>query len=90
MFNGKEYLLEKSLTADFSLVRAWKGDRMGNLVYRKTVRNFNPMIAAAGKVTIAEVENLYEIGELDPNSIHTPSVYIHRSLKVNRKNELRD
>ncbi|WML45196.1 CoA transferase subunit A [Neobacillus sp. PS3-40] len=76
IFNGKEYLLEEALTADFSLVRAWKADRMGNLVYHKTARNFNPVIAAAGKVTIAEVEMLYGIGELDPNYIHTPSIYV--------------
>jgi 3-oxoacid CoA-transferase subunit A len=76
VFNGREYLLEEALTADFSLVRAWKGDKMGNLIYHKTARNFNPMIAAAGKVTIAEVETLYEIGELDANSIHTASIYV--------------
>jgi 3-oxoacid CoA-transferase subunit A len=81
VFNGKEYLLEEALTADFSLVRAWKGDKMGNLVYRKTARNFNPMIAAAGKVTIAEVEELIEIGELDPNSIHTPSIYVQTIIE---------
>ncbi|WP_433742983.1 CoA transferase subunit A [Falsibacillus pallidus] len=75
-FNGKEYLLEEAYTADFSLVRAWKADKMGNLIYNKTARNFNPMIAAAGKVTIAEVEELYEIGELNPNDIHTPSIYV--------------
>ncbi|MBD8003482.1 CoA transferase subunit A [Bacillus norwichensis] len=75
-FNGKEYVLEEALIADFSLVNAWKGDRMGNLVYRKTARNFNPMIAAAGKVTIAQVENLVDIGELDPGQIHTPSIYV--------------
>lgn len=75
-FNGKEYILEESLSADFSLVRAWKADRMGNLIYNKTARNFNPMIAAAGKVTIAEVEEMYETGELDPNTIHTPSIYV--------------
>lgn len=79
-FSGKEYLMEKALTADFSLVRAYKGDRMGNLIYNKTARNFNPMIAAAGKITIAEVENLYEIGELDPNEVHTPSIYIQRLI----------
>ena len=76
IFNGKEYVLEEAYTADFSLVRAWKGDTMGNLIYRKTARNFNPMIAAAGKVTIAEVEELYSPGELDPNQIHTPSIYV--------------
>ncbi|RST73738.1 CoA transferase subunit A [Siminovitchia acidinfaciens] len=75
-FNGKEYVLEEALTADFSLVNAWKGDKMGNLVYQKTARNFNPMIAAAGRVTIAQVENLVDIGELDPDCIHTPSIYV--------------
>lgn len=81
MFNGKEYLLEEALTADFSIVRAWKGDKMGNLVYHKTARNFNPMIAAAGRVTIAEVEHLYEAGELDPNSIHSPSIYVQSLIE---------
>jgi 3-oxoacid CoA-transferase subunit A len=81
VFNGKEYLLEEALIADFSLVRAWKGDKMGNLVYHKTARNFNPMIAAAGKVTIAEVEELLEIGDLDPNSIHTPSIYVQTIIE---------
>lgn len=81
VFNGREYLLEEALTADFSFVRAWKGDKMGNLVYHKTARNFNPMIAAAGKVTIAEVEILCEIGELDPNFIHTPSVYVQMIIE---------
>jgi len=81
IFHGKEYLLEEALVADFSLVRAWKADKMGNLVYHKTARNFNPMIAAAGKVTIAEVENLYEIGELDPNHIHTPSIYVQMLIE---------
>jgi len=81
MFNGKEYVLEAALTADFSLIRAWKGDKMGNLVYNKTARNFNPMIAAAGKVTIAEVEELYEIGDLDANFIHTPSIYVQRVIQ---------
>lgn len=76
IFNGKEYVLEESFTADFSLVRAEKADKIGNLIYNKTARNFNPMIAAAGTVTIAEVEQLYEIGDLDPNSIHTPSIYV--------------
>lgn len=80
-FNGKEYLLETALTADFSLVKAWKGDHMGNLVYYKTSQNFNPMMAAAGKVTIAEVEELVEPGELDPNYIHTPSIYVQRIIE---------
>ncbi|WJQ05824.1 CoA transferase subunit A [Geobacillus stearothermophilus] len=78
VFNGKEYILETALVADFSLVRARKGDKMGNLIYNKTARNFNPMMAAAGKVTIAEVEELVEIGELDPDHIHTPSIYVQR------------
>ncbi|QVY60242.1 CoA transferase subunit A [Cytobacillus gottheilii] len=81
IFNGKEYLLEEALKADFSLVRAWQGDKMGNLIYLKTARNFNPMIAAAGTVTIAEVEELKEIGELDPNSIHTPSIYVQGMIQ---------
>lgn len=80
VFNGKEYVLEEALTADFSLVRAWKADKMGNLIYNKTARNFSPMIAAAGKVTIAEVEELYENGQLDPNTIHTPSIYVQRLI----------
>lgn len=80
-FNGKEYVLEEALTADFSLVSAWKGDKMGNLIYRKTARNFNPMMAAAGKVTIAEVENLHETGELDPDCIHTPSIYVQGMIQ---------
>ncbi|WP_409270546.1 CoA transferase subunit A [Neobacillus sp. SCS-31] len=88
VFNGKEYLLEEALVADFSLVRAWKGDKMGNLVYRKTARNFNPMIAAAGKVTIAEVENLVEIGELDANSIHTPSIYVQAIIQGDQEKRI--
>ncbi len=75
-FDGKDYLLQKGLQADFSLVRAAKGDRHGNLVYNKTARNFNPMMAAAGKVTIAEVEELVEPGELDADAIHTPGIYV--------------
>jgi 3-oxoacid CoA-transferase subunit A len=77
-FAGRTYLLEHCLTADFAFVKAWKGDRMGNLVYRKTARNFNPMMATAAKVTIAEVEHLVEVGELDGDHIHTPSVYVKR------------
>jgi 3-oxoacid CoA-transferase subunit A len=88
MFSGKEYLLEEALTADFSIVRAWKGDKMGNLVYHKTARNFNPMIAAAGKVTIAEVENIYETGELDPDSIHTPSIYVQTLIEGNQEKRI--
>lgn len=88
MFNGKEYLLEEALTADFSIVRAWKGDKMGNLVYHKTARNFSPMIAAEGKVTIAEVEHLYEAGELDPDSIHTPSIYVQSLVEGNQEKRI--
>jgi 3-oxoacid CoA-transferase subunit A len=77
-FHGKKYLLEQWLRADFSIVKAWRGDTAGNLVYRGTARNFNPMMAAAGKVTIAEVEELVSPGELDPNQIHTPGIYVQR------------
>lgn len=80
VFGNKEYLLESGLTADFAIIKAWKGDRFGNLVYRKTARNFNPMMAAAGRITIAEVEELVETGELDPDQIHTPSVYVQRII----------
>lgn len=77
-FDGRTYLMERALTADFAFVKAWKGDKWGNLVYRKTARNFNPMMAAAAKVTIAEVEHLVEVGELDPDTVHTPSIYVKR------------
>jgi 3-oxoacid CoA-transferase subunit A len=77
-FNGKDYLLEYAFDADFAIVKAWKGDTAGNLVYRETARNFNPMMATAGKITIAEVEELVPAGELDPNTIHTPGIYVHR------------
>lgn len=77
-FHGKMYLMEHWLRADFSLVKAWKGDTAGNLVFRGTSRNFNPMMAAAGKITIAEVEELVPLGELDPNQIHTPGIYVQR------------
>lgn len=77
-FNGKEYLMEYAFEADFALVKAWKGDTAGNLIYKSTARNFNPVMATAGKVTIAEVEILVEAGELDPDQIHTPGVYVHR------------
>ena len=78
IFNNKKYLLEKAFNADFSIVKAWKGDTAGNLIYKGTARNFNPMMAAAGKITIAEVEELVEIGTLDPNHIHTPGIYVQR------------
>lgn len=77
-FNGKMYLLESWLKADYSIVKAWKGDTHGNLIYKATARNFNPLMAMAGKITIAEVEELVEPGELDPNFIHTPGIYVHR------------
>jgi 3-oxoacid CoA-transferase subunit A len=79
--DGKMYVLEKWLKADFALVKAWKGDTMGNLIYKGTARNFNPMMATAGKIVIAEVEELVEPGELDPNQIHTPGIYISRIFK---------
>jgi 3-oxoacid CoA-transferase subunit A len=87
-FNGRMYLLEHSLTADIALVKAWKGDAAGNLVYRKTAQNFNPAAAMAGRVTIAEVEELVPVGELDPNHIHTPGVFVNR-IVVNATPEKR-
>ena len=80
---GKMYVMEKWLKADFAIVKAWKGDTLGNLVYKGTARNFNPMMATAGKITIAEVEELVEPGELDPNMIHTPGIYVQRIFKGN-------
>jgi 3-oxoacid CoA-transferase subunit A len=80
-FDGRTYLMERWLKADFALVKAWQGDRMGNLVYRKTARNFNPMMATAAKVTIAEVEHVVEVGELDGDHVHTPSVYVQRVVR---------
>ena len=77
-FDGKPYLMEQWLRADFAIVKAWKGDRAGNLIYKGTARNFNPMMATAGKITIAEVEELVPLGELDPNNIHTPGIYVQR------------
>ncbi|MFM9423251.1 MAG: hypothetical protein RIR06_1712 [Bacteroidota bacterium] len=77
-FNGKKYLMEEAFNADFALVKAWKGDAMGNLVFRSTARNFNPMMAMAGKITIVEVEELVPLGALDPDHIHTPGIYVHR------------
>lgn len=77
-FNGKDYLMEYAFDADFAIVKAWKGDTAGNLIFRSTSRNFNPVMAMAGKITIAEVEELVEVGELDPDHIHTPGVYVHR------------
>ena len=80
-FNGKEYLLEYAFESDFALVKAWKGDKYGNLIFKETARNFNPLMAMAGKITVAEVEELVEPGELDPNMIHTPGIYVHRIFK---------
>lgn len=77
-FEGKDYLMEMAFDADFAIVKAWKGDTMGNLIYRATARNFNPLMAMAGKITIAEVEELVPAGELDPDAIHTPGIYVHR------------
>jgi len=81
-FEGRTYVMERALKADFSLVKAWKGDTWGNLMYRKTAQNFNPMIATAGKITIAEVEELVQPGELAPDQIHTPSIYVHRIFQA--------
>lgn len=78
IFEGREYVLERGIRGDFALVKAWKGDKFGNLIFRKTARNFNPMAATAGKITVAEVEELVEVGELDPDHIHTPGVYVQR------------
>jgi 3-oxoacid CoA-transferase subunit A len=80
-FNGRPYLLERALSADFALIKAWKGDRLGNLVYRKTARNFNPMMATAAKITIAEVEHLVEPGQIDPDHVITPGIYVKRIIQ---------
>jgi 3-oxoacid CoA-transferase A subunit len=81
VIDGRHYVLEPPLTADFAFVKAWRGDRVGNLVYRRTARNFNPMMATAAKVTIAEVEEIVDVGELDPDHIHTPGIFVHRIFK---------
>jgi len=83
-FNGRLHVMERAIQADFAFIKAWKGDKWGNLVYRKTARNFNPMMATAAKITIAEVEHLVEPGELDPDGIHTPSVYVKRIFQGER------
>src|SRR3979409_703671 len=80
-FDGRSYIMERALKADFAFVKAWKGDKWGNLVYRKTARNFNPMMATAAKITIAEVEHLVDVGELEADLIHTPSIYVQRIFK---------
>ena len=83
-FDGRQYILESALHADFAFVKAWKGDKWGNLIYRKTARNFNPMMTTAAKITIAEVEELVEVGQLDPDMVHTPSVYVKRIFQGER------
>lgn len=80
-FNGKEYLLEYAFDADYALVKAWRGDTVGNLIFKETARNFNPLMAMAGKITIAEVEELVKPGDLNPDQIHTPGIYVHRIFK---------
>lgn len=88
VFDGETYILERGIVADLSIVKAWKGDEHGNLVYRKTARNFNPMAATCGKVTVAEVEELVPLGSIEPDSIHTPSIYVQRVLKGNHEKRI--
>jgi len=80
-FNGRNYILEESITGDFAIVRAWKADTMGNLIFRDTAMNFNPMAATAGKITVVEVEQILEPGELNPTEIHTPGIYVDRIIQ---------
>ncbi len=80
-FDGRKYVMERAIKPDFAIVKAWKGDALGNLVYRKTARNFNPVIATAGVITIAEVEELVPVGSIDPDHVHTPGIYVHRIFK---------
>jgi 3-oxoacid CoA-transferase/3-oxoacid CoA-transferase subunit A len=80
-FDGRRFVLERAITGDFAIVKAWKGDRFGNLVYKHTAMNFNPLCAMAGKITIAEVEQIVEVGELEPSQIHTPGIYVHRIFR---------
>jgi len=87
-FDGKMYVMERGVVGDFSLVAAWRGDRLGNLVYRKSARNFNPMAATAGRVCVAEVEELVEAGELDPDCVHTPGIFVHRVVVASRKKRI--
>jgi len=87
-FDGRDYLLERGIVGDFSMVAAWKGDRYGNLVYRKSARNFNPMAATAGRVSIAEVEEVVEVGELDPECVHTPGVFVNRVVVAPREKRI--
>jgi 3-oxoacid CoA-transferase subunit A len=87
-FDGREYVLERGIVGDFSMVAAWKADRLGNLVYRKAARNFNPMAATAGRISVAEVEELVEVGELDPECIHTPAVFVQRVVVAPRQKRI--
>ena len=87
-FDGRQYVMERGIVGDFSLVAAWRGDRFGNLVFRKAARNFNPMAATAGRICIAEVEELVEPGELDPDCIHTPGVFVHRVVVAKREKRI--
>ena len=87
-FDGRDYVLERGIVGDFSMVAAWKADRLGNLVYRKAARNFNPMAATAGRVSIAEVEELVEVGQLDPEAIHTPGVFVQRVVVAPRQKRI--
>jgi 3-oxoacid CoA-transferase subunit A len=80
-FNGRDYILEEAIIGDFAIVKAWKADRYGNLIFRKTARNFNPLAATAGKITVVEVEEIVEVGELDPDQIHTPGIYVNRVIQ---------
>ncbi len=87
-FEGRDYVLERGIVGDFSLVAAWKGDRLGNLVYRKAARNFNPMVATSGRVSIAEVEELVEVGAIDPENVHTPGVFVQRVVVAPRQKRI--
>jgi len=87
-FDGRKYVMERGIVGDFSLVAAWKGDRFGNLVYRKSARNFNPMAATAGKICVAEVEELVDAGKLDPDCVHTPGIFVHRLVVAQRKKRI--
>src|SRR5438876_8809805 len=87
-FDGRNYVMERGIVGDYSLVAAWRGDRLGNLVYRKTARNFNPMAATAGKICIAEVEELVEPGELEPDCVHTPGIFVHRLIVAPRQKRI--
>jgi 3-oxoacid CoA-transferase subunit A len=87
-FDGREYVLERGIVGDFSMVAAWKADRLGNLVYRKAARNFNPMAATAGRISVAEVEELVEVGDLDPECVHTPGVFVQRVVVAPREKRI--